>query len=142
MSTTKKKPLVGKSKVKTVKAKATSNRVLLRATLDSAGSMRLLKALGHKLQLKRSPTIAQLLSTIKGNKKLLAEFSAFYRDRWPKLAPRKIDTGQLLSLPQEADDTLKSLSWEIFAEGNKSETLRVLIHFFAAQHKLPLTVDE
>jgi hypothetical protein len=47
-----------------------------------------------------------------------------------------------LSLPQEADDTLKSLSWEIFAEGNKSETLRALIHFYAERHKLPLEVSE
>jgi len=86
--------------------------------------------------------VAHLLTTLKGNKKLQAEFFAFYRDRWPKIAPRRIDTGQLLSLPQEADDTLKRLSWDIFAEGNKSETLRALIHFFAEQHKLPLDAEE
>jgi len=124
------------------KAMTTSNRVLLRATLDSNGSIRLLKAIGQKLQLKRSPTVTHLLTTIRGNKKQLVEFTTFYRDRWPRLAPRRIDTGQLLSLPQEADDTLKSLSWEIFAEGNKSETLRALIHFYAERHKLPLEVSE
>lgn len=123
------------------KAKTALKRVLLRATLDSKGSLRLLIAIGQKLQLKRSPAVAHLLATIKGNKKLQAEFAAFYRDRWPKIAPRRIDTGQLLTLPQEADDTLKRLSWEIFAEGNKSETLRALIHFFAERHKLPLEVD-
>jgi hypothetical protein len=125
-----------------LKANKPSNRVLLRATLDSKGSLRLLIAIGQKLQLKRSPTATHLLATIQGNKKLQAEFAVFYRARWPKLAPRRIDTGQLLSLPQEADDTLKRLSWEIFAEGNKSETLRALIHFFAEQHKLPLDVEE
>ncbi|MDR3735321.1 MAG: hypothetical protein P4L10_07280 [Acidobacteriaceae bacterium] len=137
MSVAKSTPRPNKSKVK-----KPSNRVLLRATLDSKGSLRLLIAIGQKLQLKRSPTAAHLLATIQSNNKLQPEFAAFYRDRWPKLAPRRIDTGQLLSLPQEADDALKRLSWEIFAEGNKSETLRALIHFFAEQHKLPLGIDE
>jgi hypothetical protein len=69
------------------KAMTTSNRVLLRATLDSNGSIRLLKAIGQKLQLKRSPTVTHLLTTIRGNKKQLVEFTTFYRDRWPRLEP-------------------------------------------------------
>jgi hypothetical protein len=118
----------------------TTERVKLRATLDGKGSMPLLRALAKKFQLKRSPTVAYIVSNIKGSKSLQNEFKEFYLNLWPALEPRKIDTSQLLSLPQDADDELKRLSWNVLSEGNKSETLRVLIHFFA--HKNKLTVED
>lgn len=110
-------------------------RVQFRATLDLK-SEEYLDGLARVLQLKRGPLVAQLVRTLHDNKRLTAQLVTFYRNVWPIIEPRKIQTARLFNWPIEVDDALKTLSFTAIPTGNKSEMVRVLIAFFAWQHKV------
>jgi hypothetical protein len=112
-----------------------SKRVQFRATLDYK-SEEYLEGLSRHLQLKRGPVVAQLVTTLYGNKRLIAQFINFYRTIWPLIEPRKIQTARLFNWPIQVDDALKYLSFNSIVTGNKSEMVRVLIAFFAWQYKV------
>ncbi|HYH00959.1 MAG TPA: hypothetical protein VD837_17660 [Terriglobales bacterium] len=113
-----------------------SERVQFRATLDLK-SEEYLDGLARVLQLKRGPLVAKLVKTLHENKRLTSQFITFYRNVWPTIEPRKIQTARLFNWPVEVDDALKYLSFNAIPTGNKSEMVRVLIAFFASQYKIP-----
>lgn len=110
-------------------------RVQFRATFDNK-SAEYLEALCKSLQLKRSPLLAELILSTQASKKMSSQLVHFYRNKWPLLEPRRIETGRLFNWPITVDDMLKKLAWEVIGSGNKSETLRVLIAFYADHHNL------
>jgi hypothetical protein len=110
-------------------------RVQFRATLDRH-SVELLWGLSRRLEQKRSTAISHLILSLKNSKKLAAQLARFYVKSWPDLEPRRIEDARLFNWPVEVDEALRRLSWDAIGTGNKSETLRVLIAFFAKQHNV------
>jgi len=55
---------------------------------------------------------------------------------WPDLELRRIEDARMFNWPVEVDEALRRLSWDAIGTGNKSETLRVLIAFFAERYKI------
>jgi hypothetical protein len=108
-------------------------RVQFRATFDTK-SAEYLEALSRHLRQKRSPLLAELILSTKTSKKLSSQVLQFYRNKWPIIMPRKIETGRLFNWPLDVDDALKQMSWDVIGTGNKSETLRVLLAFYADQN--------
>jgi hypothetical protein len=104
--------------------------VQFRATLDRH-SVELLWAISRHLEQKRSTAISELILALKKNKKLSAQLAQFYAKSWPDLEPRRIEDARLFNWPVEVDEALRRLSWDAIGTGNKSETLRVIIAFFA-----------
>jgi hypothetical protein len=108
----------------------TVRRVQFRATVD-VRTVKLMSALIAHLRLKRSPLIAKLSLELITNKKEQAAFKKFYQERWPELQQLRRDVGLQFNWPIEVDDALRVLSWEAVGTGNKSETLRVVVAYFA-----------
>jgi len=106
-----------------------------RATLDRH-SVELLWELSRRLEEKRSTAISHLILSLKRNKKLAGQLAQFYAKTWPDLEPRRIEDARLFNWPIEVDEALRRLSWDAIGTGNKSETLRVIIAFFAKHYKL------
>jgi hypothetical protein len=109
-------------------------RSAFRATLDRERTMPLLIDLGRKLRLKRSPLVAHMVTKVAGSRSDRDAVLKFYLQKWPELAPRRIDGNILVNWPEAAHTALRSISWEVLGTGNASETLRVLTAWFAAQH--------
>jgi len=110
-------------------------RVQFRATLDQH-SVQLLQGLSRHLRQKPTAVAAQLILSLNGNKKLSTELAQFYIKTWPDLEPRKIESGKLFNWVVGVDEALRNLSWDAIGTGNKSETVRVLIAFFAKRYKV------
>ena len=110
-------------------------RVQFRATLDRH-SVELLWGISRRLEQKRSTAISQLILSLKKNKKLSAQLAQFYVKTWPDLEPRRIEDARLFNWPLEVDEALRRLSWDAIGTGNKSETLRVIIAFFAKHYNV------
>jgi hypothetical protein len=110
-------------------------RVQFRATVDTR-TAKLISTLISHLRLKRSPLVAKLLLELVQSKRERTALKRFYQERWPELQQLRRDVGLQFNWPVEVDDALRVLSWEAIATGNKSETLRVVVAYFAEKHGL------